>query len=146
MMKRIGSAFVGLAMILFTGCSTSGTGATAPSTNPDKPNAARKLTVKVPVEKTIKQNGTVDVDISISRDHFAGPVDIEIRHLPAGVSVVTPDLTIPAGKDSVKATLRAAADAKVVVDAKFQVAAKAKEQKDMPEDVQDVKIEVKAKD
>lgn len=145
-MNRILLAILSIALALPIGCSTSGSGTTAPSNNPEKPTATRKLTVKAPREKTIKQNGTVDADISVSRDNFTGPVEIEFHKLPAGVTVVTQDLTIPEGKDSVKVTLRAAADAKILESQMVEVTAKAKGQKDLKEDKVDFKLDVKAKD
>ena len=92
------------------------------------------------------QNGTVDADISVTRDHFTGPVIIEFASLPPGVTLVTTDLTIPAGKDSVKVTLRAAPDAKVADNQMVHVAAKAKDEKDMKEDSVDFKLNVKPKE
>ena len=69
---------------------------------------------------------------------------MEIRNLPAGVSVVTPDMTIPAGKDSMEVTVKAEKDAKVVDNHKVQIAVKPREQKDIPEAVVQFDMDVKA--
>ena len=145
-MKKFLFVILGIAMILPAGCSNSGSGTTGPSNVAGKPNAVRKLTVTAPGEKTIKQNGTVDADISVSRDNFTGPVEIEFRDLPTGITVVTKDLTIPTGKDSVKVTFRAAPEAKVANDQLVHVMAKAKDEKDMKEDKVDFKLDIKPKE
>jgi hypothetical protein len=102
--------------------------------------------VKSPKEETIKQNGTAEVEISVSRENFKGPVELAFSDLPAGVTVVSTDLTIPADKDSLKVSLKADADAKVEKDQKARVTAKAKDQKDLPPDSVAFIIEVKLKD
>jgi hypothetical protein len=142
-MKRLSLALLSLAMILPIGCTSSGSGTTAPSSNPDKPEKIRTLKVKSPSEVSIKQNGTADVDISVDRKNFTGPVEIKFDQLPAGVSTVTPDQTIPADKDSLKVALKAAPDAKVEKDHMVKVMAKAK---DLPADSVEFKLEVKLKD
>jgi ABC-type glycerol-3-phosphate transport system substrate-binding protein len=139
-------AMVGAALIFASGCSQSGSGTTGPSTNPNRPNEVRSLKVKSPSEASIKQNGTVDVEISVARGNFNGPVHLDFRDLPQGVKVVTPNTTIDSGKDSLVVALKAAPDAAVEKGHVVHVAAKANDQKDLPEDVASFKFEVKVKD
>jgi hypothetical protein len=135
---------------LIAGCLLAAVGCkeatvSAPSKNPDRPNAARKLTVKSPGNQTVTQDQTDDMTVSVDRDNFSGPVTIDVRNLPQGVSLVTKDLTLPADKNSVTVTVKANPDAPPVVDHVVQVAAKAKDQSDLPETVTDFKLTVKAK-
>ncbi len=142
-MNRVSLAFLALAIIVPVGCNSAGSGTTAPSTNPDKPTAIRTLKVKSPAEKSIKQNGTADVEISVERKNFKGPVELAFHDLPAGVTVASDNTTIPEDKDSLKVSLKASADAKVEKDQKVHVMAKAK---DMQPDTVEFKLEVKPKD
>ncbi|HKB37485.1 MAG TPA: hypothetical protein VKD72_13645 [Gemmataceae bacterium] len=141
-MKSLYVITAGLLAVVLAGCQTGSS--TAPGTNPQKPDQVRKLDVKIPVgEQNVTQDATNEVTVSVDRKNFNGPVTIEIRDLPKGVSVVTQDLTIPEGKDSVKVSFKAAADAPVVDNHVVSIVAKAK---DMPE-TQPVtfKFDVKAK-
>jgi hypothetical protein len=62
--------------------------------------------------------------------------------MPKGVTVGTKDLTLPADKDSLKVSIKAAPDAPAVVDHVVQVVA---ESADMPEVASDFKLTVKSK-
>lgn len=130
------------AAIALTGCNR--TTVTAPSNDPNRPGEKRELSVTSPGEQDVTRNGTEKFTVRISRDNFAGPVEVEVRNLPAGVSVVTPDLTIPPGKDSLDVTVKASPDAAVVNDHKVQIVARAKDQKDMKEAVVQFDMDVAA--
>ena len=143
-MKRAILTSFGFALILSLGCKSSTT--TAPSSDPNQPDKVRELTVKSPGDQSVKVNGTDELSVSISRKNFETPVAIELRNLPPGVEVVTQDLTIPAGKDSVNVTIRAKPEAKPVGEHKVQVAAIPKAEKGMPEVITDFKLDVKPKD
>lgn len=123
------------------GCSKSET-SSAPSRDPAKPNTPRKLTVKAPSGQTVTQDRADEMTVSVSRDGFSSPVTIELKNLPKGVTVETKDLTLPADKDSLKVTIKAAPDAPAVVDHVVQVVARAA---DMPEVASDFKLTVKTK-
>ena len=83
--------------------------------------------------------------VSIDRDGFSGPVAVELKNLPKGVTVETKELTLPADKNSLTVTIKAAPDAPAVVDHVVQLMAKAKEQSDLPEATTDFKLTVKTK-
>ncbi len=153
-MKRIyiELASVGVAIIALAGCDNEGT-ATAPATTgnpapatPGTPAPAaqerRKLTVTAPGEQNVTRDIATEFTVSVNRDNFAGPIGIELRSLPVGVSVITKEMTIPAGKDSLTVSIKATPDAPVVDDHLVKVAAKAT---DMPEAVTDFKLDVRAK-
>jgi outer membrane receptor for ferric coprogen and ferric-rhodotorulic acid len=142
-MKHLLSTCAALAVVGLAGCK-EGT-STAPSTNTNRPESARKLTVKSPGSQTLTQDQTDDMTISISRDHFSGPVDIHLKDLPQGVSVVTKEMTIPEGKDSVKVTVKADPGAPATSDHQVIVQAKPQGQPDMQEATVDFKLTVKAK-
>jgi ABC-type Fe3+-hydroxamate transport system substrate-binding protein len=134
---------IGLALVL-SGCKSNTT--TAPSADPSHPEKVRELTVKSPGDQSIKLNGTDEMSISISRKNFDSPVAIELRDLPVGVEVVTPDTTIPPGKTSLNLTLRAKPGTKEVTGHKVVVAAVPKGEKDLPEVATDFKLTIKPKD
>lgn len=140
-MKRIYAA-LGAAAVALAGC-----GKEASSTAPPKPgqDSARKLTLKVPTEEAVTQNGTDEFDISVDRDNFAGDIEVTISDLPAGVTKVTDQMTIPAGKDSLTVSVKADATAKPVEDHLVKVTAKAKGQTDLKEVSQTFKMDVKVK-
>ena len=142
-MKRALAAVLGLVFIALAGCD-KGT-STAPSTDPSRPGAERRLTVTSPGNQTVTQDRTDEMTISINRDRFEGPVDVRLDDLPKGVEVVTKDLTVPAGKSSLVVTVKAAADAAPVNDHAVKVSAKAKDQKDMAEATTTFKLTVKPK-
>jgi len=137
-MKKF-SLFLAFALVGAVGCEKATS--TAPSTNPNKPGEVRSLTL-VAKDQTVTQTETDDVSIGVNRDHFKDAVTIELRNLPAGVTVNTKDATIPADKSTVVVQIKAAADAKPVTDHPFQVVGKAP---GIPEAVVNVKITVKAK-
>lgn len=126
------------------GCGKTVT-SSAPSKDPAKPNTPRKLSVKGPTGQSVTQDRADEMTISVDRDGFSGPVSIELKNLPKGVTVETKDLTLPADKNSLKVTVKAAPDAPAVVDHVVQVVAKAKEESDMPEVASDFKLTVKSK-
>ena len=142
-MNRLLLSTIGLSLLAFTGCNT-GT-ATAPSTNPQRPEARRELNVTSPGSQVVTQDQTDKMTVSITRNNFDGPVSVELRDLPKGIAVTTQELTIPAGKDSVEVTVKAAADAPPVEDHAVTVSAKAREQKDMKDAVVTFKLTIKAK-
>ena len=130
-MKRVITALFSVMVLGVVGCD-KGT-STAPSTDPSRPNAERRLTVTSPGDQTVTQNQTDEMTVSINRDRFEGPVDIKFDNLPKGVEVVTPAMTITADKSSLPVTVKAAPDATPVKDHAVKVTAKAKDQKDLPE-------------
>jgi hypothetical protein len=73
-------------------------------------------------------------------------VQLVFRDLPQGVTVVTPDTTIDTGKDSIVVSLKATPDATVENGHTVHVAAKARDEKDLKEDVVGFKLDVKLKD
>lgn len=137
-MKKF-SLFLAFALVGAVGCEKASS--TAPSTNPNKPGDTLKLTVAAK-DQTVTQGETDDVTIVINRDNFKEAVSIELRNLPAGVSVNTKDATIAADKNTFVVQIKAAADATPVKDHKFQVVGKAP---GIPEVVLDKLITVKAK-
>ena len=126
------------------GCGKTVT-STAPSNDAAKPNTPRKLSVKAPASQSVTQDRTDEMSVSVERDGFSGPVTIELKNLPKGVTVETKDLTLPADKNSLKVTIKAAPDAPAVIDHAVQVMAKANEQSDLPEVASDFKLTVKSK-
>jgi hypothetical protein len=140
-MTRRTLALLGAAMLL-VGCNK--TTSEAPATNPAKPGETRRLAVTSPGEQDVTRNETETITVRVDRDNFAGPLSVEFRNLPKGVSVVTPDMTIPAGRDSLEVAVKADKDAAVVDDHKVQIAVKAKDQKDLPEAVVQFDMDVEA--
>jgi hypothetical protein len=126
--------------LALTGCHQNSS--TAPSTNPAKPGEARKLTVTSPGDQTVTVNNTDKFTVRIDRDHFTGPVNVQLQDLPAGVSVVNTDMTIPDGKDSLEVTIKADASAKPVDKHHVKLMARAK---DVPETSVMFDVSVKAK-
>jgi hypothetical protein len=137
------ASIVGLCFVGLVGCDKGAT--TGPSTDPNRPNAERKLTVTSPGSQTVTQDKTDEFTISINRDRFEGPVEIKIDNLPEKVELVTKEMTIPADKSSLAVTVKAAPDAPPVEDREVKVTAKAKDQKDMGEAVVGFKMNVKPK-
>lgn len=137
--------FVVLGFVFVVGCDTKKAESTAPSKNPEKPGVARKLTVKSPGSQTVTQDKTDELTVSIDRDNFSAPVTIELKNLPKGVTVETKDLTLPADKNSLTVTVKAAPDAPAIVDHPVTVTAKAKDQTDLPDATTDFKLTVKTK-
>src|SRR3954471_12987092 len=140
-MIRFAKFAVVCSLVAAAGCGKSET-SSAPSKDPAKPNTPRKLTVKAPGGQTVTQDRADEMTVSVTRDGFSSPVTIELKNLPKGVTVETKDMTLPADKDSLKVTVKAAPDAPAVVDHVVQVLAKAA---DMPEVASDFKLTVKTK-
>lgn len=137
-MTRSLIAAVGAGLVALSGCN-QGT-STAPPTAPGQPaGAARKLTVRALYEHKAHRDGTDELTVGVDRDNFTGPITIELRDLPAGVSLATTDMSIPAGKDSLTVTVKATPDAPLVDDHVVRVAAKAA---DMPEASTTFKLDV----
>ena len=131
-------------LLAAVGCGKTAT-SSAPSNDPAKPNTPRKLSVKGPASQTVTQDRADEMTVSVDRDGFSGPVTISLKNLPKGVTVETKDLTLPADKNSLKVTVKAAPDAPAVVDHVVQVVAKADGQADLPEVASDFKLTVKSK-
>src|SRR5690349_387352 len=104
-MTRGHSIAFGLMILVLVGCQ-QGT-STAPSTNPDKPSAERRLTVVVKGDQTVTQDKTDEILVTVDRHNANGPVDVEFQKLPSGVELVTKDMTIPADKSTLTATIKA---------------------------------------
>lgn len=140
-MTRFAPLLVACGLVVAVGCGKTET-ASAPSKDPAKPNSPRKLSVTAPSSQTVTQDRADEMTVSVNRDNFTGPVTIELKNLPKGVTVETKDLTLPADKNSLKVTIKAAPDAPAVVDHVVQVMAKAA---DMPDVASDFKLTVKTK-
>lgn len=143
-MIRFAHMVVICGLLATAGCGKTAT-SSAPSKDPAKPNTPRKLSVKGPTSQTVIQDRTDEMSVSVDRDGFSGPVTISLKNLPKGVTVETKDLTLPADKNSLTVTIKAAPDAPAVVDHVVQVMAKANDQADMPEVASDFKLTVKSK-
>jgi hypothetical protein len=79
---------------------------------PDK----KKLTLKKPMDVTIKRGDTNQVTVSIDRGNFRDPVSVSFDNLPKGVTVQDKDTKINSGDSSAKFTLKAADDAELVTN------------------------------
>lgn len=138
-MKMLYTAALSVGILLPIGCEKASS--TAPSTS-GRANDTRKLSVTVSGDHTITQDKTDDVMVMVNRDNFKDDVKLEVKDLPAGVSLVSTDLTIPGDKNTHTLTLKATADAATVKDHVFHIVAKAK---DLPDVTVNVKLTVKAK-
>jgi hypothetical protein len=134
-MRRGRSTALGLVILVALG-GHQGT-ATAPSTDPSRPRAEWRLAVT--------QDRADEILVTAVRQNIGGPVDVELRNLPAGVEVVTKDMTIPADKVTLTVTIKAAPRADPVVGHVVTVAAKVRDQKDLPEATATFKLDVKTK-
>lgn len=143
-MIRFAHLAVILGLLTAVGCGKTVT-SSAPSKDATKPNTPRKLSVKAPSSQTVTQDRTDEMSVSVDREGFSGPVTIELKNLPKGVTVETKELTLPADKNSLTVTIKAAPDAPAVVDHVVQVHAKAKDQSDLPDVSSDFKLTVKTK-
>lgn len=132
-----------LGALALAGCTKATT--TAPGTNPDKPSSTRKLTVTSPGDQSVTVNNTDKFTVHISRDHFDGPVEVQVKALPPGVTVVTPNMTIPAGQSSLEVTIKADDKAQPVEKHPAQVVARAKDQPDLQETSVGFGVTVKGK-
>ena len=145
-MKRVLCALVAAGLVGLVGCGKEGTSTAPPKPGqPGDANERRKLEVRGPTDQSITQNETEEMSISIDRENFTSAVKIELSDLPKGVTVVTPDLTIPAGKDDIKVTLKAAPDATVAKDHVVKVTATATGETDLPPANTTFKLDVEAK-
>lgn len=138
-MKKL-LAILALSVTAIIGCEKKS--GTAPSTDPNQPNAVRKLTLMASGDHTITQGETDDVILTINRDNFKEQVTVEVGDLPKGVTLDTRDLTIPADQSKITIRLKAAADAPATKDATFHITGKSKDIKSEP---MNVKLTVKAK-
>jgi len=139
-MKRLMLSAIALGLISVLGCEVKS--GTAPSTNPNKPEETRKLTLAVSGDHTITQGATDDVMVAITRSHHKDDVTLEVKDLPSGVILDSKDVTIPGDKNSATLRLKADANATPVKDHVFHIVGKAK---DLTSEVLDVKLTVKAK-
>jgi hypothetical protein len=115
---------------------------TTTSSNPNNPNSPRSITIDTKSSQTITQDKTDEIDVLITRKEFNGPVDLEVKDLPKGVTLETKDLTIGGDKNKLTLTLKAAPDATPVVDHTFHIVTKSKEVASV---TANVKLTVKAK-
>jgi hypothetical protein len=144
--KKVYCLIAGVSVAALAGCD-KGT-STAPPTGAGAnrgTSEVRKLTVTSPGEQTVTQDRTDEMTISIDRDNFASPVEIELTNLPKGVSVVTKEMTIPADKDSLTVTVKAAPDAPPVDNHKARVVARPKNEAGLKEAAVEFDMDVKAK-
>jgi hypothetical protein len=146
-MTRLTYAIAACALAAVVGCNTGTSTApgTSRSTNQSADDGERKLEISVRGDQTITQDMTDEITVMIDRDNFSAPVEISIDNLPAGVSVVTKDMTIPADKDSLTVTLKAGPDAPPVTDHAVKISANAKNQTGLSEAPTQFKLTVKSK-
>jgi hypothetical protein len=128
------------ALIAAIGCEIKS--GTAPSTDPNKPSATRKLTVTASGDHTVTQGESDKVMINVMRDNFKEPVTLEVSDLPKGVTLEGGDLTVPADQNNITIVLKADATAPTVKDHVFHVRGKSK---DITSEPLNVKLTVKAK-
>ena len=145
-MFRFTHGIIACGLLAAIGCQQGTSTAPATSTGTGRSESAvRKLTVTVRDYQSVTQDRTGEVSVLVNRSHFSGPVEVSLRNLPTGVTLETKDRTVPADKNTLTLTIKAAPDAPPVSDHAAQVVAKAKDQADMPEAVADFKLTVKAK-
>lgn len=143
MKKTITALAAAVAIAFAAGCQQGSS--TASSTTPGKPDSKRVLKVTSPGSQTVTQDKTDEFTVSINRDNFSAAVDVDLKNLPAGVTLETKDLTIPADKNSLTVTIKAGPTAAPVVDHMVTVGVKAKNQTDLPEATETFKLTVKSK-
>ena len=93
-MKRLFILTTVFAFVAATGCEMKS--GTAPSTDPNKPSATRKLTLTASGDHTITQGESDKIMVNVNRDNFKEPVTIEVSDLPKGITLESGDLTVPA--------------------------------------------------
>jgi hypothetical protein len=103
------------------GCQR-GTG-TGPGTSTEA--RPKKLTVMFKEAHSIEQGEEDRVLVTIDRDNFDDTVTVRIENLPEGVTAEPREVKIPPGENTTTFTLRAAKDAKPVVDHRATVVAEA---------------------
>lgn len=139
-MKKLVAMTLAVGLAGLFGCEQKS--GTAPSTDPNKPDATRKLTITVADSQTITQGGTDDVMVNVNRDNFKDEVKIEVSDLPKGVTLDSKDVTIPADKSNITLRLKADPDAPTFKDHMIHIVGKSK---DIKSDVANVKLTVKSK-
>ena len=140
-MRMLYTAALSVGILMPIGCEKSSS--TAPSTNPGKPEEVRELLVVIPLgSQSIVQDKTNEVLVTVTRKHFKDEVKLDVTDLPSGVTLETKDLTIPADGNTKTLILKAAPDAKTVIEHTMHIVAKAK---DIPEVKTPMKLTVKAK-
>jgi hypothetical protein len=139
-MRKLIALSIVSALIGVAGCEMKS--GTAPSTDPNNPNATRKLTATASSDHTITQGETDKVTVTVNRSNFKDDVTVEVSDLPEGVTLESRDMNIPADQNTITLTLKAAADATTTTDHLFQIVAKSKDIKSEP---LNVKLTVKAK-
>jgi len=84
----------------------------------------KKLTLTAPMNTSIKQDGSTDVEVKIKREKFDDPVTIELSDLPDKVTTDDAKKTIAKDSTSATFTLKAAKDAPVNDGKEVKVTAK----------------------
>ena len=139
-MKRLMAVAVMVCLAGLLGCEQKS--GTAPSTDPNKPDAVRKITVTVSGDHTITQGETDDVLVNVTRSNHKEPVTLEVSDLPTGVTLDSTDLTVPGDKNTITLRLKADPTAPAVKDHVFHIVGKAA---DIKSDTLNVKLTVKEK-
>jgi hypothetical protein len=142
-MKKVLYSLLCLGVIGFVGCKEGTSQAPPKPGQPGDANEPRTLTVTSPGNQTITQNLTDELTVSIDRDNFNSPVRISLENLPSGVEVVTENMTIPPGQDSLTVTLKASPTATAVSEHLVRVIARPVNEEGLKEAVTDFKLEVK---
>lgn len=107
-----------VAASLAAGCNkttTTGPGSSTATRNTNSAGqpAAKKLVLMAAKDQSIKQGEKDEVDVLINRDNFSDPVSVGFENLPAGVTMVETDPSIPGTDSKITLTLKAADDAAV---------------------------------
>src|SRR5262245_12388220 len=139
-MKRLITLTLAVGLAGLMGCEQKS--GTAPSTDPNKPDAVRKITLTVSGDHTITQGVTDDILVNVMRSNHKEPVTLEVSDLPTGVTLDSKDLTIPVDKTTTTLRLRADASARPVKDHVFHMVGKAA---DIKSDSLNMKLTVKEK-
>jgi uncharacterized delta-60 repeat protein len=90
-------------------CSGAGCGAATGDGGADAPTTAAGFELTSGASISVVQGGSVDVDVTVTRSSFDGPITAGVTGLPAGV--IASPLVIPAGASTAKLTLTALATA-----------------------------------
>jgi hypothetical protein len=139
-MRKLIGMTLALGIIGVLGCEQKS--GTAPSTNPNKPNETRSITVTTSGDHTITQGGTADVEIAVTRSNNKDEVTLSVADLPSGVTLDSKDLTVPGDKNTITIRLKAEPNALPVDNHEFHLVGKSK---DITSDKLNVKLTVKAK-
>jgi uncharacterized membrane protein len=108
----------------FVAAGLSGCGQTTDS-------KGKALSLTGPSDTSIKQGGTAEVTVSITRTGFTDPVKLTFD-LPKGVTTKVKDLAIPKDETKIKVTLEAADDAEVTDKGAASVTAEGGDKKPDP--------------